>query len=257
MILGLTTLSFLIASSMAETVKVETPDVPKPNVPKVSAPKVEAPKVDAPKVETPSIPHLDGTSGESKSTGIAGPFLFGPQLSVLLFPSVGIDTKLYKVVGLSFEYAYIPTIQIPTYGVGVGYNNVSLKLKAYPFRGAFYLGVAYGIRNLVGSKTDSLSVSGVSTSVTVSSSVRTLYWGPHLGWKWVRASGFFMGMELGVELPISVSTATPTTSPAIDSSTPGFSNLQSQVTSGVTTLGNQLGNIPFPMVTLLQFGYLF
>ncbi|HYS79905.1 MAG TPA: hypothetical protein VEM76_04315 [Anaeromyxobacteraceae bacterium] len=164
----------------------------------------------------------------------------GPKLSLvnLPTPAFGVEAKFMNLVGASFDYGFIPDVTLSN--VTVGMKNWSIGAKVYPFHGSFFLGAAFGGRSFTGSKIDDSTGTPLKATVDVSST----YLAPEIGWRWVRNSGFFMGMDLGWQFVVSNSTTL--TAPA------GVSQSTRQ---DVQDKGNQLGRSGLPILGLLQVGF--
>ncbi len=188
-----------------------------------------------------------------KKSGIIPDFVIGPRVTALGLPVPfrgGLETKWDNLIGLSFDYGFLPSLSFDNVSVGLSGWNVAAHI--YPWKGAFFAGLAFGAQNLTGSDTG--TVSGVPTTVTVN--FNSTFIAPEIGWRWVWNSGFYLGMELGVQIPLSTSSnVSATTSTSVPGLTglPEYLDLQSKVNSKANTYGNN----PFPQFALLQIGYFF
>jgi hypothetical protein len=192
----------------------------------------------------------ESSSGYGKPTGLLGPITIGPKLTIGSLPvpaGFGIEAKFMNWVGASLDYYYIPTVTLSS--VGIGLQAFSATARLFPFQGSFFLGTSLGSRSFTGSKTENVAGIGAST-VTVD--VTTLFVGPHLGWRWVAKTGFFMGMEFGWQFAMSNSTTTAIT-PAAAALAAGFSGTKAEVEEQA----DDLGKAGLPQIALLQIGYLF
>lgn len=77
-------------------------------------------------------------------------------------------------------------------------------VRIYPMRGIFYLGVGFGQQLVDGDFTQLQA--GTPFGATVTGRVQSWLITPRIGWQWVWASGFAMGVDLGVQFVISHST---------------------------------------------------
>lgn len=202
-------------------------------------PAAQAAPAPAPK---PAAPVDDGYRTEGLIPGI----LIGPKVgATLLFPPnvmVGAELRIIGYIGASFEYGVFPrsqsidayTLQIKTWSAG---------LRAYPFRGAFFVGAVLGSYDLTGTQT----VFNGTQSQLVTLNISGTYLGPQIGWKWTWDFGLFLGLNLGY----------------------GFSlNYQSSlVPPGITSASSPLPDVKknadqylkpgVPILTLLEIGFLF
>lgn len=129
-----------------------------------------------------------------RTEGLIPGVLVGPKVAAaLLFPPnvmVGVELKVLGWVGVSFDYGVFP--HDDAYGgYKVTANTWNVGLKAYPFRGAFFVGLVYGSYDLTG--TQDAGVPVLATSLNLKSS----YLGPQIGWKWAFDFGLFLGLNMG------------------------------------------------------------
>jgi hypothetical protein len=193
----------------------------------------------------PAAPAPPPAGGYGKSEGVLPGMVVGPKLSLLRVPApgFGVEAKFLNAFGLSLDYAFIPTVTVDD--VSARYSDLSLGAKWYPWRGAFFLGAALGARTFEGSAKNSTTVPGVT--LQAKGKVSSTYFAPQLGWRWVWASGFFMGMDLGWQ--VILSTETTLTIPAELAST--------TTAQDVRDASDDLGELGFPIVSLLQLGWFF
>jgi hypothetical protein len=180
-----------------------------------------------------------------KSEGLLPGMVIGPKLSLLRVPApgFGVEAKFQNVFGLSLDFNFIPTTTIED--VSARYGDVSLGAKWYPWRGAFFLGAALGRRTFEASAEDDTTVPG--RTLEASAEVSSTYLAPGLGWRWVWQSGFFMGMDLGWQIILSSDTTLD-----IPSEIASTSDAQD-----VRDASDDLGELGFPIVGLLQLGWFF
>jgi len=184
-----------------------------------------------------------------KKSGVLPDFVFGPKITALGTPvpfRVGAETKWDNFLGASFDWGFLPSLSFSN--VSVKLNGWNFAARLYPWKGAFYAGVAFGSQTFTGAQTG--TVVGVPTTVTLT--FNSTYLAPQVGWRWVWDSGFFLGMELGVQIPISTSSSV-TSDNELGKGTPAYAQLQSQINDKATTFGNN----PLPHFALLQLGYFF
>ena len=174
---------------------------------------------------------------QPKTSGLIPHVLIGPKLSLLGLPSpgVGIEAKLWQVVGISIEYGFIPRIGISD--IEVKYGVWQGTLEVFPFRGAFFVGMLAAKYKFTATQTSS----GQTVAETT---IRSTLLGPQLGWRWVFSNGFFTGLDLGYGFALSYeSTLTP--SNAAGTIADIKKNADEHVQSGI------------PLVSLLQLGWFF
>lgn len=188
--------------------------------------------------------------GYGKTSGVFGPVLIGPKLTLIALPvpfQAGLETKIFNWFGFSFDYGMIPSVGIS--GVNISASTYQFAARFYPFRGSFYLGAGWGQRKLTGKKDDTIQGYPVSVEVNVTSQLFT----PQMGWRFVWNSGWFMGIELGWEVASGADTKITTNAPSAVTTDPTYLKNYDDVTKA----GNQIGSAGLPHVTLLQFGYFF
>ncbi|HET6439813.1 MAG TPA: hypothetical protein VFG59_17235 [Anaeromyxobacter sp.] len=126
-----------------------------------------------------------------KTEGVIPGVLIGPKLGLVSFPTptVGVEAKLWRVLGLSFDYGLVPDFKLKD--VTVGWTNWAAGARLFPFRGSFFVGALYGERSLTLKERDK------STGLKASARLNSTYLAPELGWRSLWNSGFFMGLDLG------------------------------------------------------------
>jgi hypothetical protein len=178
-----------------------------------------------------------------RTEGLIPGILIGPKVSAtLLFPPsvmVGVELKVIGYIGASFEYGVFPRSQdVSSYHLQI--NSWSAGLRAYPFRGAFFVGAVLGRYELTGSQVPAPGSLGGPTTLNVSST----YVGPQIGWKWAFDFGLFLGLNLGYGFSIDYkSTLTPVG--ATGDLKTAQENVDKYLKPGV------------PIFTLLELGWLF
>lgn len=188
--------------------------------------------------------------GYGKVEGIAGPVTFGPSVSLLGFPhplEVALESKYRDYFGFQGTYGFIPEISIKD--VKAKMNAWDVRLRWFPFNGAFYVGAGYGQQTVEGSKTQVI----LGTSTTASVKVENKFFTPQLGWRWTWESGFFMGLDLGWQFAKDADTSVSSNANALIQAQPQYTTL----VNDVKKYGNDYGNKGLPSFTLLHFGFLF
>jgi len=182
-----------------------------------------------------------GEPGYGKPEGVLPHAVIGPKIMLVSFPApgVGIEAKALDLLGLSFDYGFIPDVTVS--GVTVGLTNWSLGGRVYPFRGAFFAGVAMGSRSFHGSKTDTSTGTPVKAKATVSST----FVAPEIGWRWVWSGGLFLGMDLGWQFVLSDRTTLEANGASLDTQ----QDVQDQA--------DRIGKAGLPVLGLLQLGWFF
>ena len=161
--------------------------------PAAPADAAEPPATAPPVTPAPVAPPAADTG--PRTEGVIPGVLFGPKVSTtLLFPPnvmVGFELKVIGYVGASFEYGVFPrSLTVDKYELQM--KSWSAGLRAYPFRGSFFVGVVLGNYDLTATEPAS-TPGGRPSTLNVSS----LYLGPQIGWKWAFDFGLFLGLNLG------------------------------------------------------------
>src|SRR6185436_589060 len=91
--------------------------------------------------------------------------------------------------------------------VNITVFNAEGRLRWHPFRGAFFIGSAFGYQKINADTSKDMPIGApVNASVPLNIALQTsgAYIMPHFGWLWGFASrGFFMGLDLGAQIPIN------------------------------------------------------
>jgi hypothetical protein len=179
----------------------------------------------------------------------------GPVFSIISLPrplSVGLEAKYLDLLGFSFNYGLLPELKVSSAKLRV--DGWDMRLKVYPFKGSFFLGVAYGNQHFGASTTVDITNGPVTVPTTISLTQNNTFIAPHIGWTWGSGFGFFMGLDLGVQLSMSRRTTVSTdqTDPVVVGSSEYLENKQD-----LEDMADKFGKIPLPMFTLLKFGFFF
>jgi hypothetical protein len=142
--------------------------------------------------------HAESQGSGTKESGIIPGVLIGPRIgSDLPAPTIGVEAKVLRYFGASFEYAFFPKIGIA--GASLGYSMWNASARVYPFGGAFFIGGVYGHYGIEGSVTSAQGSGAVRVNST--------FLGPQLGARWVQPSGFFAGIDVAWAFPLAYSSA--------------------------------------------------
>jgi hypothetical protein len=177
-----------------------------------------------------------------KPSGLLPGMVIGPKLAILPVPAVyglGLEAKFGNLVGVSLDYSAWPNLK--SGDVTLGYDDISVAARLFPWRGRFYLGAALGQRSFFAKGVEA------TTGQTVKVDVKSTYLAPEIGWRFVWTSGFFMGIDLGYQIVLSPKTtlSVPAAAAVAD---PGLKK-------DVEDAGDNLGKIGFPIISLLQLGF--
>ena len=229
-------------------------------------------------------------SSNDKDDGLFGSFRIGPMIGfgILMGPNISIESKIFKYFGFSasygtynnfdlFQFARLKTIlnsqsndfQFDT--LTLSYTQFEGKFSIYPFGGSFFIGAAYGRRNINLNSTGNLNVTvpnyptRLATPFSESIAISSTYWTPQIGWlaTWGGTFGWFaIGTELGVQLTLqsSVTTTTTFTDPSVQSlvplvlQSPEYTSLTNEMNTSIT---NALKDYPLPYWNILKIGWIF
>lgn len=236
-----------------EATEIATPTpTPSPTLEPVAAPSPTPAPVESPaaKTETPPTEPAKNEAGYGKTDGLAGPVLIAPAITLLGFPTpfrFGVELRGWQYLGLGFDYGFLPSLSFSN--VKIKYNSWRITGRAFPFQGAFFLGVGFGKQNLTGSSSNTVSGVPVNYTIELATTIIT----PHIGWRWTWDCGFYFGMELGVQLASSSTSTFSSDAPAAVQSNATYvsekANVQDQA--------RKLGNTTLPHFGLIQVGYYF
>lgn len=179
-----------------------------------------------------------------------GDFVVGPFIHIVSIPrplGFGVEAKWNDILGVSAGYGFIPQITLD--GVKVKLTGYDARLKFYPFKGAFFIGVGIGSQVLTGSKVETIATVPVTASVSLTNN----FVSPQLGWNWIWDSGFFFGLDLGVQLTLKNTGTVTSDAPAIVQATAEYTALQNDVQKAA----DMISKYPIPLLTLIKIGYFF
>lgn len=178
----------------------------------------------------------------ARSGGRLGPLQLGAYAG-LSFPRPlsfeGLVTY-QKLVGLGIEYSVLPELTVS--GVHAKLDAVDVELKVFPFRNAFFAGVAVGHQHFDASGNVVLPMK--LGSIPEQATADTWFVAPRIGFLYTWPWGLSLGMDAGVQIPIATS---------FTSTVPmGFPGSQS-----VTEWQHTIGKDVLPTLNLLRAGFLF
>jgi hypothetical protein len=180
-------------------------------------------------------PPDDGPRTEGLIPGI----LIGPKVTgTVLFPPslmVGAELKVIGYVGASFEYGVYPR-SLTVNEINLKISSWSAGVRAYPFRGAFFVGAVFGAYDLTGTQP---VPGGLGTL-----NVKSFYLGPQIGWKWAFDFGLFLGLNLGYGFNLGYQSTLTVPGVGAGDLASAQQNLDKYIKTGV------------PILTLLELGWL-
>jgi hypothetical protein len=145
--------------------------------------------------------------------------------------------------------------------VRLSIGGLDLRGRWHPWRGAFFLGAMLGGQTLSGVATRTYDISGQDVPATLRLDIKSAYFTPHLGWLWMKESGFTIGFELGWQIPsnprseLGLTIDDPTYASYLDQvkATQAYRDLERKVED----LTRPLGLLSFPYVTVIRLGWVF
>ncbi len=178
-----------------------------------------------------------------RTSGLIPGVLIGPKATAtLLFPPavmVGAELRVIGYIGASFEYGVFPR-NLTVQGYTGQSTTWSAGLRAYPFKGAFFVGVVFGRYDV----TLSQAVASYPVPQTATLNVASTYLGPQIGWKWTWDFGLFLGLNLGYGFSLDYqSSLTPT-------------GIQGTNLTSVKENADKYLKTGIPILTLLEIGFL-
>lgn len=177
-----------------------------------------------------------------KAEGLIPGMVIGPKFALLPVPyafGLGLEAKFANQFGAGLDYNWIPSLGIGD-EVKVGFSDISLNGRVFPWKGRFYVGAALGQRNFFAKVQDSLSREQLKVEV------KSTYLAPEVGWRFVWGGGFFMGIDLGYQIVVSskMSLTLPT----------GL-GVDPTDKKNVEDAGSDLGKVGLPIISLIQLGF--
>jgi hypothetical protein len=190
----------------------------------------------------------DRPAGEASEAEKPEHFRIGPLVGLSFPRPFAIEgfTKLEKLVGVGFEYSFMPRATIKS--VDAGFDGVALDLRVFPFRGAFFLGARAGRQWLNANATITDARFG---SIVESMDAATWFINPRAGFLYTFPNGITIGIDAGVQLPISPSytRSGPATAAGLTSGL--------EIEGTLQLVADALGNTTTPTIDLLRLGLLF
>ena len=232
------------------------PPPPPPAGPGATAPAAEV-------LPPPPPPASAQSPSPADSGGLVPGVRFGPKVSVLPLPGlvgIGLEVRIKDAVTLGVDYGVLPELHVPAFsesnaiapGVSneisdgrLSYRDLGFAARFIPWEGAFHVGAAYGVRTFKASAKGTATASGISASAVASIEATSTYLAPEIGWRWIRPSGFFMGLDVGWQLILSQSTNVDVPAYAFP---PGK-------TQDYADLANRIASSGLPVLSLLQLGW--
>ena len=191
--------------------------------------------------------------GERRSAGPrdrerAEHFRIGPLVGVGFPRPFAIEgfAKIEKLVGVGFEYSFLPRMNFVN--VDTGFEAFAVDLRVFPFKGSFFIGARAG-RQWLDAK--ARLTAGALGSFTESMEAHTWFLNPRAGFLHTFQSGITLGIDAGVQVPIN---------PSYERSgraTDAGMAVQTGIDGTLVAVANALGNSTTPTIDLLRLGFLF
>lgn len=194
------------------------------------------------------------------------------KFGFMLTPLVSVPHPLY----LDLNYRIFPKLSIAIGGGGLvlapkisdlkstklGILAGDIRLRWHPWGRSFYMGVKGGMQKVFARATKPIlesSYGNVETTAEVS--LKYPFATPHMGWMWMWNSGFTLGFEFGVQVPMGVTTTvtanTTSTAGALALAAVKSTAEYQKMEKDLKDIGDQVGKIPLPVLTLVKFGWMF
>ncbi len=201
-----------------------------------------------PSPRAPSARRSERGSSETREERPREHFRLGPIVGVGFPRPLAVEAfgKVERLVGVGFEYSFLPNITV--LGADVGFKGAAADLRVFPFRGAFFIGARVG-RQWLDAKT-SISVARYG-SFTETMEAATWFVNPRMGFLHTFDSGITVGVDAGVQLPIN-----PTYERAGPATDLGLGN-PNNINETLVSVAGALGNNVTPTLDLLRLGFLF
>lgn len=208
---------------------------------------------------------IKGTDAE----GVLGFGRIGPSIR-FSFPngmSYGVDGTVYKIFGygasfggMSMDSDGFPLNITGVDGVSVKISHWDVRARYMPFKGSFFLGMAFGNQSVTGSMEKDIEVSGRNIKTSTELEVSSAYYTPHLGWHWVWDSGFMLGTEFGWQFNSVKSTNFETSMKgASEAEVAELKNTKEykDMKKSSEDIGEKIGETSVPSLALIKIGWWF
>ena len=206
-------------------------------------------------------------------------FRIGPTVSAGLFNfgSVGIESRLWRFLGLSGNLGGIRNYDIKKISMvksslekdenskvestSFTLTHVEGRFVVYPFFGSFFMGAAFGLRNVDVKATVKITQPTASGRLHANIAGWSEYVTPQLGWMGVWGPGFMIGTELGVQIPVNhkLQNVTLTASDVTTGTVPNFEN--SEYADDIRDFTNKVEDYflkkPLPFWNIIKIGWMF
>lgn len=151
--------------------------------------------------------------------------------------------KVKKVVGVGFEYSFLPDVSVA--GTDVSFKGMAVDARVFPFKGGFFVGVRGG-KQWFSTRS---SVQAGPAKYGEAMSAETAFVNPRIGFLKTWESGITVGIDAGVQIPVS-----PSYSRESDLAKAG---IKSEADKTYASIAGTIGNRATPTVDLLRVGFLF
>jgi hypothetical protein len=109
-----------------------------------------------------------------------------------------------RLLALGGGFGMLPPLAL-TEDLKVARDRAEVDLRLFPFRGAFFVGVATGWARTRGTMTQRTRAFRVSTPTVGSAALDAVFVAPKLGWLWRLPLRMAFGLDAAVELPVYAS----------------------------------------------------
>lgn len=140
--------------------------------------------------------------------------------------------------------------------------NKDVRVKWYPFNGAFFGGLIYGRQtiDIEGTRPSKLEYAGtkLDLNLTATTTINSSYVTPHIGWDCQWDSGFVMGFDLGWQFSFGATAESDAGigDPMVDEAVKKTESYRS-LHDDVDSFARLVGNTDLLHVTILRLGWIF
>ncbi len=182
--------------------------------------------------------------------GLLGSFRLGPTVGAGAPDGarLGLFGKWRGLLGAGAAFSYLPDTPLPGTAATTRRASAEAFARVFPFRNAFFLGVAGGYAQTKGTMSEDRLAFRQMQKVDAHAYASVVYISPHAGFQWMLTQRLTLGFDVGVELPI-VSDA-----PSFDAAKYGLV-VPIEGKGSVADAMRYTAKAPVPVIHLLEIGY--
>ena len=200
----------------------------------------------------PAPPAADVPASSSVYTreGLLGPVRLVPTVGAGAPDGMrfGLFAKWKGLLAVGGAFSMLPETSLP--GVNADVKRVGGEgfARVYPFRGAFFMGVAGGYVQTKGTMVEQRTAFRQLQRVEAHGYANAVFVAPHLGFQWMLPMGLTIGFDAGVEIPIA------SNEPTFDASKYGLV-LPVEGKGSAADATHFVATMPVPVIHFLELGY--